>query len=106
MDKLNRKLTNRTKKKKESNQEANPLNIKLSTAQKYIIAIILGALFALYEIGQKETKKHECEERLDRSLGPAQLGGGGIVRGLLKAGCDAGSDEPHYYHHHHRHGRW
>lgn len=94
MDKLSGKQTNRAKKKK----EANPLNTKLSTTQKYIIAIILGALFALYEIGQKEAKKRECEERLDRSLGPAQLGGGGIVRGLLKAGCGAGGDE-----HHHRH---
>ena len=69
MDKLNVKRTNMVKKKK----EANPLNTKLSTTQKYIIAIILGALFALYEIGQKEAKKHEREERLDRSLGPAQL---------------------------------
>lgn len=49
MDKLNGKRTNMVKKKK----EANPLNTKLSTTQKYIIAIILGALFALYEIGQK-----------------------------------------------------
>lgn len=99
MDKLNGKQTNKVKKKK----EASPLNTKLSTTQKYIIAIILGALFALYEIGQKEAKKHECEERLDRSLGPASLGGGGIVRGLLKAGCGAGGDE---HHHRHRHRRW
>ena len=103
MDKLSGKRTNRVKKEK----EANPLNTKLSTTQKYIIAIILGALFALYEIGQKEDtviyKKHECEERLDRSLGPASLGGGGVVRGLLKAGCGAGGDE---HHHRHRHRRW
>ena len=52
MDKLNGKQTNRDKKKK----EANHLNTKLSTTQKYIIAIILGTLFALYEIGQKEAK--------------------------------------------------
>ena len=52
MTKFKRKRTNKLKKKK----EANPLNAKLSTTQKYIIAIILGALFALYEIGQKEAK--------------------------------------------------
>ena len=98
MNKLNGKQTNRVKKKK----EANPLNTKLSTTQKYIIAIILGALFALYEIGQKEAKKHECEDRWDRSLGPEALGGGGIVRGLLKAGCGAESSYEHHYIHHRR----
>jgi hypothetical protein len=35
--------------------------------------------------------KRECEERWDRSLEPASLGGGGIVRDLLKTGCDAGN---------------
>ena len=99
MTKIRRKRTNKIKKKK----EANPLSTKLSTTQKYIIAIILGVLFAIYEIGQKEAKKHECEERLDRSLGPAQLGGGGIVRGILKAGYGPGSNE---HHHRHRHRRW
>ena len=52
MDKLSGQRTNRAKKKK----EANPINTKLSAIHKYIIAIILGALFALYEIGQKEAK--------------------------------------------------
>lgn len=56
MDKLNRKLTNMAKKKKETNQETNPLNTKLSSAHKYIIAIILGVLFFLYDIGQREAK--------------------------------------------------
>ena len=56
---------------------------------------------ALYEIGQKRLK-HECEKRWDRSLESASLGGG-IVRGLLKTGFGAESDE---HHHRHRHRRW
>jgi hypothetical protein len=58
-------------------------------------------LLALFEIGRNEGLKRECEKRWDRSLEPASLGGG-VVRGLLKAGCGAGNKWYHY----HRHKRW
>ena len=97
MDKLRRKRTSKVKNKK----EADPSNAKLSTTHKFIISIALGIFLALCEIAYKEAKKHECEDRWDRSLGPEALGGG-IVRGLLKAGCGAESSYEHHYIHHRR----
>ena len=101
MDKLRRKRTSKVKNKKEADP-SNANNAKLSTTHKFIISIALGIFLALCDIAYKEAKKHECEDRWDRSLGPEALGGGGIVRGLLKAGCGAESSYEHHYIHHRR----
>ena len=101
MDKLRRKRTSKFKNKKEADP-SNANNGKLSTTHKFIISIALGIFLALCEIAYKEAEKHECEDRWDRSLGPEALGGGGIVRGLLKAGCGAESSYEHHYIHHRR----